>query len=130
MRMTATELNGRLRDEWEHGFLHDIRTGVCDPSAADRLLTLLGDVAVFLGTGTPAHIDEPMSLDRRIVGRVWLIPFFIQAHIHVAEDLGIDTRQHREVMWRATDILAGVFGSGSHLSDEDLAEATTAADAD
>jgi hypothetical protein len=126
--MTATELNVRLRDEWEHGFLHDIRTGLCDPTAAERLLDLLHDVAAFLGEGTPAHIDEPMTLDRRVVGRVWLIPFFIQAHIHVAEDLGIDTVKHREVMWRATDILAGVFGSGSHLTEEELAEAARAAD--
>src|SRR6476660_6588617 len=106
MTAIADVLNDRLRDEWAHGFLHDIRTGLCDPTAADKLLKLLTDVAVCLGEGTPVHLDEPMTLDRRIVGRVWLIPFFIQAHIHVAEDLGIDTVKHREVMWKATDILA------------------------
>lgn len=125
MAASADVLNDRLRDEWAHGFLHDIRTGLCDPTAAGKLIALLTDVAVLLGEGTPVSLDEPMTLDRRVVGRVWLIPFFIQAHIHVAEDLGIDTEKHREVMWKATDILAGVFGSGSHLSDEDLAAAAT-----
>lgn len=100
--MNAEEVAERLRFEWsgEGGFLYGLRRGHFDSSEAARFLSVLDSI----------DITDASRFDPSIAGRLWVIPYYMLSHIHNSESLGLDTSEARRVLYRANDILAGVFG--------------------
>lgn len=81
MKIEDSELEKRLEDAWSppDGFLFELREGLFDPFAYDRLIELLRSV------------DEPDGTDvpRRVVALLWYIPAFMGwQHDRVAESEG------------------------------------------
>ncbi|MCT2281631.1 hypothetical protein M3G91_28935 [Micromonospora chalcea] len=100
--MNIEDISERLRFEWtaEGGFLYGLRFGEFDEESAERFLELLR-VASSGGSD---------RFDPRVVGRVWMIPYYMLSHITNSRKLGMDVSDKERVLRQANDILAVFFG--------------------
>ncbi|MBQ1038032.1 hypothetical protein [Micromonospora sp. C81] len=107
--MDIEETSRQLKFEWspDGGFLHDLRSGGFDQAKADRFLKVL------------ASLDptDPAVMDRRIIGPIFLIPYYMLSHIQNSESLGVDTRKQRNVMYRAVELITAVIGGYPAVGD-------------
>ncbi len=107
--MNVDDVAERLQFEWsaEDGFLRGLRYGRFDPAEAERFLAVLESI----------DQTDPTRFDARIVGRIWLIPYYMLSHVHNSESLGLDIAERQQVMFHANDILAGIFGGRTSAVD-------------
>ncbi|WP_319463808.1 hypothetical protein [Micromonospora sp. RTP1Z1] len=109
--MDVDEIGRRLRHEWdaEDGFLTPLRWGECGPARAERFLSLLRSI-------DPA---DPAVFDRRIVGPMFLMPYYMLSHLQNSESLGVDTRAGRAVLYEALDLIGRIVAGGEGQSGGD-----------
>ncbi|AEV87313.1 hypothetical protein ACWT_6298 [Actinoplanes sp. SE50] len=100
--MNADDIADKLQFEWsaDGGFLYGLRYGHFDPLAAERFLSVLNSV----------DPEDPARFEPRVVGRLWLIPYYMLSHLHNSERQGLDISEQQRVMFRANDVLAVIFG--------------------
>ncbi|MEW2326805.1 hypothetical protein AB0880_03215 [Micromonospora chersina] len=100
--MDIDDISRQLKFEWspDGGFLHDLRSGGFDPAKADRFLRVLGSIDPV----------DPAVMDRRIIGPIFLMPYYMLSHIQNSESLGVDTRRQRNVMYRAVELIGAIVG--------------------
>jgi hypothetical protein len=108
--MNVDQIVQLLRHEWrgEDGYLHGLRFGRCEPTAARR----------FLGVLESIDPDDPSRLDGRIVAYTWTIPFYMLSHIQKSEGLGRDGRDARHVLYETLNVLGRILGNRPALADE------------